>query len=115
MFGGNGVESSQNTATTACPSPSDTTGDTIGDGVSSVWHVIGGILSIGFCLARPAGLLEEDTTRTSSSNIIEPFTDIVLQRYLTQEYTQLGSYNDELSTRLPCPQHAGTMWNSRES
>ena len=48
-----------------CPSPSDTASDTIGDGVSSVWHVIGGILSIGFCLARPARLLEEDTTRTS--------------------------------------------------
>jgi hypothetical protein len=34
---------------------------------------------------------------------------------LPQENIQHGSYNDELSTRLPCPQHAGTMWNSRES
>jgi hypothetical protein len=34
---------------------------------------------------------------------------------LPPENIQLGSYNDELSTRLPCPHHAGTMWNSRES
>jgi hypothetical protein len=68
------VESSLNTATcTNAPRQSDST-DTIGDGAFSVWHVIGRYLSIGFCLAWPAGgLLEEHRSYTLSLflNIVE--------------------------------------------
>jgi hypothetical protein len=118
MFGGKGVESSTNTATTAkvpAPRQSDTTGDrgdTIGDGATSLQHVIGGILPIGLCLA---GFVEKETTRapfSTSSNHSQALQSMSVR---PPENIQLGSYSDELSTTLPCPHHAGTMWNSRES